>query len=95
MKRKEVRKNVSVSVGEAVLRPPPRERPHEKGRGFQRAVLSVARITMRMRMAVSSMRMRITHRRTRTRITARGLQTVKYLRTSQYRSYGIPIRVIG
>ena len=49
----------------------------EKVEGFNVAVLSVARITMRMRMAVSSMRMRITVLRTRIRISALGLQTIK------------------
>ena len=37
-----------------------------------RAVLSVARATTRVRLAVSSMRMRSTHHRTRTRIAALG-----------------------
>ena len=36
------------------------------------AVLSVARTTTRMRMAVSSMRMRATHHRARTRVAALG-----------------------
>ena len=52
------------------------KKDNRKGRGFLRAVLSVARTTTRMRMAVSSMRMRTTHHRTRTRITALGSQTI-------------------
>lgn len=83
--KKGTKPSVNERVGEAISRPPPDGLDSQKGRGFQRAVLSVARITMRMRTAVSSMRTRTTHRRTRTRITARGLQTgkvKKYIKSS-------------
>lgn len=47
--KKGTKPSVNERVGEAISRPPPDWLDSQKGRGFQRAVLSVARITVRLR----------------------------------------------
>ena len=54
--------------------------PMGNGIIMQGAVLSGVRITVRLRMAVSSLRMRMTHHRSRARSSVLGLPSVEKLR---------------